>query len=235
MSKRSIGLAVVATLAFGVSSVAAASATTSAPALPRVLTCAGKAVVKPASYVLSCADANIYFDAIHWTSWGATSAAASATFVQNMCTPTCAQGRFVKHPAALSLSSPRQTKYGRLFSAIHYSYTVSASSTLPLRPLSAVPTPSARPRCSPDPEVAAEHIIPPPPFSVRDIAVHRLAMPPSEPKGKGPSYKRLYSVRFYAVRANAVLPAGHTYTQFSYVSRQSTGAPWCFLKGGSGP
>ena len=93
----------------------------------------------------------------------------------------------------------------------------------------------AQPRCSASPEVAAKYVIPPPPFRVRTVTVQRMAMPPGEPKGKGPNFKRLYRVSFYVVEGNAVLPAGHRYTQFAYVSRQSTRAAWCFLKGGSGP
>jgi hypothetical protein len=93
----------------------------------------------------------------------------------------------------------------------------------------------AQPRCAASPQVAAKYVIPPPPFRVRTVTVLRMAMPASEPKGKGPNFKRLYRVSFYVVEGNPVLPAGHRYTQFSYVSRESTRAAWCFLKGGSGP
>ena len=228
--RRLAGLVLVATLGLAVLPAAGAPR---APVLPRVLTCAGKAVVRPQSYVLACADANAYFVTIHWSSWGSGSARASATYVRNNCAPTCAQGTFVKYPARLVLSGPKKTAYGWLFSLIRYSYTVSASSTLPLKPLSSKP--SVRPRCSADPTVAARYIIPPPPFSVRGVVVLRIAPPPSEPAGKGSNFKRLYRVRFTVVHGNAVLPAGYTYTQFAYVSRASTTAPWCFLKGGSGP
>ncbi len=126
----------IAALPAGASPSAGASldaGTSTAP--PRVLTCAGHAVVKPASYVLTCADANSYFVGIHWTSWGTASAAAAGTYVENLCVPNCADGRFVRYPGSLTLSKPEQTKYGNLFSVIHYSYTVSASRTLPLKAL----------------------------------------------------------------------------------------------------
>jgi hypothetical protein len=93
----------------------------------------------------------------------------------------------------------------------------------------------AQPRCSASPEVAAKYVIPPPPFRVRTVTVQRIAMPPGEPKGKGPNFKRLYRVSFYVVEGNPVLPAGHRYTQFSYVGRESIRAAWCWMKGGSGP
>lgn len=235
--KRLVVLVILAVLALGAWSPpdAGSVATTSPSAVPRVLTCAGTTVIRPARYVLACADANTYFVDITWTSWGAASAAARATFVQNNCAPTCAEGKFVSYPATLSLSVPKTTKYGRLFSVIHYRYLVSASTTLPLMPLWAVVVPGTRPRCSTDPTVAARFVIPPPPFSVRDVTVTRQAMPPGEPAGGGASFKRLYAVRFFVVKGNAVLPAGHTFTQFAYVARQLTSAPWCFLKGGSGP
>jgi hypothetical protein len=139
--RRLIGSVLVTTLAVAALSAAAlaappaatAAATGAAP--PRVLTCAGKPVVKPSSYVLTCADAYTYFDQIHWASWGTASATATATYVENTCTPTCVAGRFVRYPATLTLSKPEKTKYGELFSAIHYTYSVSASTTLPLKPL----------------------------------------------------------------------------------------------------
>jgi hypothetical protein len=93
----------------------------------------------------------------------------------------------------------------------------------------------ARVRCSPDPAVAARYIVPPPPFIGRVVAVRRWAIPPFESKGRGPAYKRLYLVTFLAVKGNVVLPSGHRYSQFAYVSRKTATAPWCFLKGGSGP
>ena len=128
---------VAAVSGLGLASVAPVSAASAAP-IPSVLTCAGKIVVKPASYVLSCADANMYFISIHWTKWTSTSATATATFVQNNCVPYCAAGKFIKYPATLTLSQPKKTKLGLLFAMVRYSYTVSAASTLPLTKLSSV-------------------------------------------------------------------------------------------------
>ncbi len=142
---RLIGLVLVASLGLAalpaaVASTAAASA--AAATAPRVLACTGKAVVKPVRYVLTCADANTYFDDIHWTTWGSASAKATATYVENTCTPSCVAGHFMRYPGSLTLSKPEKTKYGLLFSVVRYSYVVSGSSTLPLKPLSAVTSPS---------------------------------------------------------------------------------------------
>ena len=118
--------------------LSASRGSSAASPVPAVLTCSGKTVVRPKSYVLACADANAYFNSMRWTSWGRTSAAATASFVQNNCAPTCADGKFITYPARIVLSRPRSTKLGLLFSTIRYSYTVSASTTLPLTRLSEV-------------------------------------------------------------------------------------------------
>jgi hypothetical protein len=128
---------VAAVSSVGLAGGAPVAAASTAP-VPSVLTCAGKVVVKPASYVLSCADANTYFTSIHWTTWTSRSATATATFVQNNCAPNCAAGKFIKHPATLTLSQPKNTKLGLLFAMVRYSYTVSAANTLPLTRLSSV-------------------------------------------------------------------------------------------------
>ena len=101
--------------------------------------------------------------------------------------------------------------------------------------LSAAPASGSRQRCSADPAVAARFIVPPPPFVARVVSVARHALPASEPAGRGPRFKRLYVVTFLALKGNAVLPSGHRYSQFAYVTRSSVTAPWCFAKGGSGP
>ncbi len=111
------------------------------------------------------------------------------------------------------------------------------SSVLLVSVLVAAPVagPQMRPRCSLDPRVAAQYIIPPSPFKARLVSVRGRQLPPGEPLGGGRQYERLYIVTFFAVRGNAVLPTGHRYEQFSYVRRNTLRARWCFLKGGSGP
>lgn len=104
--------------------------------MPSVLTCAGKVVTRPSSYVVSCADANTYFTSIHWNTWRSQSASATATFVENNCEPSCAAGKFLRYPATITLSQPKSTKHGLLFSTMRYSYTVSSTWSLPLKTLS---------------------------------------------------------------------------------------------------
>lgn len=142
MKKRSTGTVIAAAAAIGPAltggaALTGAAAVAQAP-LPRVMTCAGKVVMKPTSYVVTCADANTYFNSVHWKNWGTRSATATATLVQNDCIPYCAAGKFKRYPATLTFSVPRSTKYGTLFSKLNYSYTVAQATTLPLRPLSSV-------------------------------------------------------------------------------------------------
>lgn len=117
-----------------------ATAKTGALSKPRLLTCSGKAVTKPPSYVIFCADANGVLERIHWLSWGTESAHARATYSANDCTPNCASGRFVNYAATAALSAPKHTRYGVLFSELFVHYR-SAGKTktfvqmLPLKPL----------------------------------------------------------------------------------------------------
>jgi hypothetical protein len=60
---------------------------------------------------------------IKWTSYGATSAKATAANWLNNCTPSCAGGKFTAYPVTLSLSQA-QTVHGRdIFTHMVVSYT----------------------------------------------------------------------------------------------------------------
>jgi hypothetical protein len=122
--------------ALGRASALGAGRTRAAASVPAVMNCAGKAVVKPAQYVLACADANAGFLGLHWTSWTASVATATGTYRANDCTPTCVAGHFHNYPGTLRLSKPKRTSAGELFSEATYSYTTTLSQSLPTRPLS---------------------------------------------------------------------------------------------------
>ena len=65
--KRFMSLVAIAVAALSVLAPADVPASAAKEALvPSLLTCAGKTTIKPSSYVLACADANTYFDSIHW-------------------------------------------------------------------------------------------------------------------------------------------------------------------------
>lgn len=70
--------------------------------------------VEPTEIVLACADYNALLEALHWTSWTATSATAVGTFVSNDCTPNCADGHFHHVPGTrVTLTVPSRGAGGQ--------------------------------------------------------------------------------------------------------------------------
>ena len=145
MRTRSVAMTIVAISVgvFLILSVGAASGTarvTSKRVTPRIMTCAGKTVVEPKSYVITCADANSLLVKMHWTWWTPTFATALATYSANDCTPNCAAGKFHNYPARVSFSGTERTKYGPLYSRLEVFYAIGSKvhsfwATLPLSPL----------------------------------------------------------------------------------------------------
>ena len=94
----------------------ASAAATITPALPRLLTCDNTAVLRPRRYVFACGDGNAYVKDVRWTAWTGSAALATATWVQNDCTPYCAAGHFHSYPVRLRFDRPKRTSLGELFS-----------------------------------------------------------------------------------------------------------------------
>jgi hypothetical protein len=61
-------------------------------------------VQRPEQVMLSCADGGMIVTDIKWQSWDATGATGTGTYSQNMCEPSCAEGKRVDVPARLKLS-----------------------------------------------------------------------------------------------------------------------------------
>ena len=94
-------------------------------ALPRVLSCLGVPEVRPANYVMSCADANASWKNVKWVNWGAQTALGTGDLYQNDCQPNCVSGHFHAYLAKVVLSRVEQTKrYGPLYSQATFSYSV---------------------------------------------------------------------------------------------------------------
>ncbi|MGH9291306.1 MAG: hypothetical protein ACRDZ6_00820 [Acidimicrobiales bacterium] len=94
-----------------------------AHATTRLLDCHGKTVVRPRSFVISCADANAQLTRTGWEHWGAASARGTTRFALNLCKPYCAASKMSYFPnSRVVLSTPETTPHGRLFSklAVHY-------------------------------------------------------------------------------------------------------------------
>ena len=70
-----------------------------------VVNCLSKEQVRPASFVLTCADAGDYLTGLHWVSWR-SEAFATGTETVITCMPTCAQGKSPSYPALVALWRP---------------------------------------------------------------------------------------------------------------------------------
>ncbi len=96
-----------------------------AKTIPKVLPCLGLPEVRPANYLMSCADANASWKKVKWASWGASTALGTGDLYQNDCQPNCVSGHFRTYLAKVVLSDVTQTKkYGPLYSKATFSYTV---------------------------------------------------------------------------------------------------------------
>jgi hypothetical protein len=83
--------------------------------------------VGPSDIVLACGDGNASLDHLTWSSWTATGASGTGTYTHNTCIPDCADGKLVSAPAnPVRLSYPIETRAGREFAAITYTYRSSA-------------------------------------------------------------------------------------------------------------
>lgn len=91
-------------------------ASSARPSLTVIVNCRGAHQVRPASFLLACADGNAYLSGLRWSTWG-TSPRATGTWRINDCTPICATGTFHSFPARVTLSRPeplpdhRRTRY----------------------------------------------------------------------------------------------------------------------------
>jgi hypothetical protein len=108
---------------------ALASASASAPATVKLLTCTGKTVSEPATFVISCADGNAELTATKWSNWSATSATGVTLFGLNLCTPDFAASSITFFPdSKVRLSAPEVTKHGRLYSSMVVRYKLHGKS-----------------------------------------------------------------------------------------------------------
>jgi hypothetical protein len=107
-----VGAALAVTgLVLGGSAHAAPARPAASPSQTVVFGCPGQhALVKPRSFVLTCADGYAYFARLSWTSWVPGLASAKGTLVLNDCTPYCAAGHFHSYPAIVVLWGSKPVK-----------------------------------------------------------------------------------------------------------------------------
>ena len=61
-------------------------------------------VQRPEQIMLTCADGGMVVTDIKWQSWDAKGATGTGTYSQNMCEPSCAEGKRVDVPVIVNLS-----------------------------------------------------------------------------------------------------------------------------------
>jgi len=93
------GLMAVAGTTSGVVLAGPASAGSSQVVL---VNCGGTGQVRPAGYDIGCMPSNELVTRLTWTSWR-SAAFGSGILKVNDCTPTCAQGTYVKYPILVVL------------------------------------------------------------------------------------------------------------------------------------
>ncbi len=93
------GLMAVSATAAGVVLAGPASAASSPVVL---VNCKGAGQVRPAGYDIGCMPSSELVTRLTWTSWRSV-AFGSGVLEVNNCTPTCAQGRYVKYPILVAL------------------------------------------------------------------------------------------------------------------------------------
>ena len=60
---------------------------------------------KPESILITCADGGIYVEKIQWSTWNQEGATGFGIFSENLCEPSCADGKRVTAPVNLALSN----------------------------------------------------------------------------------------------------------------------------------
>jgi len=134
----------------GSSAHATPARSAASPARTVVFDCPGQhALVRPRTFILTCADGNALFDKLSWTSWTPGLASARGTLVLNDCLPYCAAGHFHSYPAIIALWGSKQVHPGercytmlteiltgprpRYYDAIHHKWvTAPVTQTMPL-------------------------------------------------------------------------------------------------------
>ena len=96
------GLMAAAATAAGAVLAGPASAASSQVVL---VNCTGAGQVRPAGYDIGCMPSNELVTGLRWTSWS-SAAFGSGILKVNNCTPTCAQGTYVKYPILVVLWRP---------------------------------------------------------------------------------------------------------------------------------
>ena len=69
---------------------------------------------KPELIFVTCADGGLYVEKIKWSTWSKEGATGSGTFSENLCEPSCAEGKRITAPVNLILSNLTE-QYGKYY------------------------------------------------------------------------------------------------------------------------
>ncbi|MGH3159130.1 MAG: hypothetical protein ACRDNF_21515 [Streptosporangiaceae bacterium] len=73
---------------------------------------------RPASISLACADGGIGVEKVSWSTWTSSQATGQGAFWENLCQPSCAEGKIATYPVAITLSTVRTSAEGPWFSRL---------------------------------------------------------------------------------------------------------------------
>lgn len=89
----------------------------------RLGTCDRSSSVRPASVILTCADAGLTADDLTWDAWGTRRATALGTASVNNCDPDCANGTRDEYPIALTADRIETCRTGtRRYTRVRYDW-----------------------------------------------------------------------------------------------------------------
>jgi hypothetical protein len=112
MKRVRLGASVISALAASALTFGLVASASAAPAAPKgtvsiqtvVLDCPGVgALVRPKTFILTCADGYVQLGKLSWTSWTPGLASATGTLIKNTCTPSCVAGHGVFYPVVVVL------------------------------------------------------------------------------------------------------------------------------------
>ncbi len=113
----------LAAIAAAASAVVLAGSASAASGQVVLVNCHGDGQVRPAGYDIGCMPSNELVVGLTWTSWRST-AFGSGILKVNDCTPTCAQGSYVKYPILVVLWRAEPWHWGQqYFSRLTWIFT----------------------------------------------------------------------------------------------------------------
>lgn len=116
-------VSLTASLALVAALVIAAFALSASAASPMKITNCSKAVSKPKTITLTCADANTALDKISWSSFGGSTAKGKGTLVVDLCEPNCASGKNASYPASVVATGSKKCKRASVYGKLTLTFT----------------------------------------------------------------------------------------------------------------